>query len=889
MDYHARTKQEVKPLANSSWHSRTKEEIIRELQTSNAGLSQKEAGSRLQKYGQNIIKKTHKLRPIKILLEQFKSFLIYILIIAIIVSFLIGNLIDGFVILVIVVINSSLGFFQQYRAEKAIIGLRKLLVPISKVIRDNRYVEIPSTEIVPGDVLVFNAGDKINADCRIIESENLQTNEAVLTGESLPINKSDKKLIAETILPERFNMLYTGTEIVKGNAKAVVIATAMETEFGKIASQLQEIGVQKTPMQKRLDFFSKQLGLIILGLVLIIMFLGVFNHFDKFEMFMTSVALAVSSIPEGLPALLVISFAISTMAMSKKNVIIRKLPAVESLGSVTVICSDKTGTITEEEMNVQDIYVNGKNYIKKAKSIYLDSKKVDINKNKELSQIIKTSLLCNNARYEALESGEYSIIGDPTEKALLKLSLDMKISKKRLTELEPRLEEVEFDPERKMMSILREGERNNILYSKGAPEKIILKCTSELINGQIKSLGEARKKELLRESAKMEGEALRVLGFAYKNFSKESKAEEKGLIFLGFMGMIDPPRPEVKDAVWQAQNAGIRIKMITGDSVLTASAIAKQIGIIGEVITGKEIDEMSERDLAKQIDKIAIFARTTPQQKLKITKVLQERGETVAITGDGINDVLALKSADIGIAMGKRGTDVARDTADIILTDDNFASIIYGVREGRKTYDNIKKFTKYIFAVNFSEIILIAATLIMRMPLPLIPLQILWMNLITDSFPALTLSLEKEENVMVSKPRQGKSLLGGIWPYIVFGGLINFLACFIVYLIGINNGITIEATRSMVLTTGILFEVFFVYTCRSRKPLTEIGIFSNRWLNFAIILSIILQIVLLYTPLSIVFGLTSLSISQWLLVLPFAISGLVLFEITKYIKHRKLS
>ena len=870
------------------YHARTKEEIIKELQTSNAGLTQQEAEKRLQKYGQNIIKKTHVLRPIKILLEQFKSFLIYILIIAIIISFLIGNLTDGFVILAIVIINSSIGFFQQYKAEKAIIGLRKLLVPISKVIRDNRYVEIPSTEIVPGDVLVFNAGDKINADCRIIEYKNLQTNEAILTGESLPINKSSEKLPVERILPERFNMLYTGTEVVKGNAKAVVVATAMETEFGKIASQLQAIEIQKTPMQKRLDIFSKQLGFIILGLVLLIMLLGFLKQFDKFGMFMTSVALAVSSIPEGLPAVLAISFAISSMAMSKRNVIIRKLPAVESLGSVTVICSDKTGTITEEEMNVQEIYCDGKSYVKKAKSIFLDGKKIEINKNKELSQIIKTSILCNNARYEPLESGEYSIIGDPTEKALVKLALDMKISKKKLTELEPRLEEVEFDPERKMMSILRESERNNILYSKGAPEKTIFKCTSELINGRIKPIDNKRKMQLIQESARMEDEALRVLGFAYKNFSKKSKPEEKGLIFLGFMGMIDPPRPEVKDAVWQAQNAGIKIKIITGDSVLTASAIAKQIGITGKVITGEQLDKISERDLAREIEKISIFARTTPQQKLKITKVLQSRGETVAITGDGINDVLALKSADIGIAMGKRGTDVARDTADIVLIDDNFASIVSGVKEGRKTYDNIKKFTKYIFAVNFSEIILITTTVLMGMPLPLIPLQILWMNLVTDSFPALTLSFEKEENVMTSKPRYEKSLLGGIWQYVVFGGLINFLACFIIYLIGMNQGLVIETIRTMVLTTGILFEIFFVYACRSKKPLTEIGIFSNKWLNYAIILSLAMQLLLVYTPLSTIFGVAPLTFNQWILILPFAISGLILFEITKYIKHKRL-
>ena len=872
----------------NNFYSKTKEEVIKELDSSRAGLTNKEAKKRLEKYGKNIIKKTHKLRPLKILLEQFKSFLIYILIIAIIISFLIGNMVDGFVILVIVIINASIGFFQQYKAEKTIIGLRKLLVPVSKVIRNNRYVEIPSTEIVPGDVLVLNAGDKINADCRILESKNLQANEAVLTGESLPINKEDKKLPKGTILPERLNMLYTGTGVVRGNTKAIVVATAMNTEFGKIATQVQAIKIQKTPMQKRLDVFSKQLGFIILGLVLLIMILGFLEHFDKLEMFMTSVALAVSSIPEGLPALLAISFAISTMAMSKKNVIIRKLPAVESLGSVTVICSDKTGTITQEEMNVQEIYINGKTYMEKEKDMYLDNKKIKIENNKELLKIIKTGILCNNARYEKIEEGEYSFIGDPTEKALVKLSLNVGLNKKQLTEKEPRLEEVEFDPERKMMSILRQGDRNNILYSKGAPNQILLKSTSELINGEIKPLNEKRKNQLLKESAQMEDKALRVLGFAYKNFSKKAKAEEKGLIFLGFMGMIDPPRPEVKDAVRQAKNAGIKIKIITGDSVLTASAIAKQIGIKGEVLTGKEVDMMSERDLARKIEKISIFARTTPQQKLKITKVLQSRGETVAITGDGVNDVLAIKSADIGIAMGKRGTDVARDTADIVLTDDNFASIIYGVEEGRKTYDNIKKFTKYIFAVNFSEIILIASTLLMGLPLPLIPLQILWMNLVTDSFPALTLSLEKQEHVMKTKPRQEKSLLEGIWPYIIFGGLINFLACFTVYIINFNNGTPIEAVRSMVLTTGILFEVFFVYTCRSKKPLTEIGIFSNKWLNFAIIFSLIMQLVLIYTPLAGLFEVAPLNFSQWLFLIPFAISGLVIFEIAKYIKHKKL-
>jgi len=384
----------------------------------------------------------------------------------------------------------------------------------------------------------------------------------------------------------------------------------------------------------------------------------------------------------------------------------------------------------------------------------------------------------------------------------------------------------------------------------------------------------------------MEERALRVLGFAYRNFSEKSKVEEKGLVFLGLMGMIDPPRKEVKDAIQLTRSAGIKVKIITGDSALTAKAIAMQIGIKGEIITGVELEKISEGELGKVIDRISIFARTNPQQKLKIVKVLQENGEIVAVTGDGINDVLALKSADIGVAMGQRGTEVARDVSDVVLIDDNFASIVGGVKEGRKTYDNIKKFTKYLLAVNFSEILLIMTVLFMKMPLPLIPLQILWINLITDSFPALTMVFEKEENVMKTKPRKEKSLLSGVWKFILIGGLLNFIMCFVVYLIGINNGLAIEQTRTMVLTTGILFELFFIYTCRSKKPLLKIGIFSNKWLNYAIIFALAAQFILLYTPLATAFGVVPLTIQNWLFILPFAVSGLIIFEIGKYFKKR---
>lgn len=872
-------------------HSKPLKEIFSELQTSEKGLTQEEAKQRLEKYGENKIKRTHKLRPLKILILQFHSFLIFILMVAAGISFFINHIIDGIAISAIILLNAGIGFTQQYRAEKSIASLRKLIISKSKVIRENRLIEILSTEIVPGDILILNAGDKINADCRIIEAEDIQTNEAILTGESTPVNKKEKKLPENTILAERENMLFTGTQLVRGNTKALVISTGMNTEFGKIAENLQEIETQKTPMQKRLDKFSKQIGIITLLFVASIALLGFLKQFELVEMFLTAVALAVSAIPEGLPAVLTISFAISAMLMSKNNVITRRLPAVESLGSVTIICSDKTGTITKEKMNIQKIFANNNFYTKKNENIFLKNKKIDIKKNKELYGLVKTSVLCNNARYEIIDN-EYNIIGDPTEEALLRTAIDLGIDKKLMIEKEPSVKKFEFSSQRKIMSIVRNNGRNNIMYSKGAIETILDNSKFELINGNIKNLTLKRKQELINYSKKMEKDALRVLAFAYKNFNKNEKPEEKGLIFLGLSGMIDPPRKEVKEAVKQCFDAGIKIKIITGDSEVTAVAIAKQIGIEGQTITGAELEKMSDEELAKHINNITIFARTDPSQKLRITKILQEQNEVVAITGDGINDALALKAADVGIAMGKRGTDVARDVSDIILIDDNFASIVEGVKQGRKTYDNIKKYTKYFLAVNFSEIFLILTALILGVTygtdkwfLPLLPLQILWLNLITDSLPALSLAAEKEENVMQTQPRKETSILDGIWKFVIVAGIITFLAEIITYFIGIYNNLPPEELRTIILTTAVLFELFFVYTCRSKKFLGK-NIFSNKWLNYSIIFSIVLHLILLYTPLATAFKVIPLGIMDWLIILPFAISGLIIFEGMKLVRER---
>ncbi len=868
------------------YHAKKIESIFDEFETSKKGLNESEAKKRLEKYGKNKIDRKKKFQWLKTLLNQFNSFLIYILIIASAVMFYLGNLLDAIVIFIIVLLNGGIGFFQQYKAEKAIENLKKLVVQKTRVIREGKKIEISSEEVVPGDIVYLEQGDKINADCRIIDEKNAQANEAVLTGESFPVSKTSKILGEKIDLAKRENMLYTGTQLVRGEATAVVVSTGMSSVFGNIAGTLEGIKVQKTPMQKRLDKFSKQLGLGILGLLVIVTVVGMLYEFDMVEMFLTSVALAISAIPEGLPAVLAIAFSISSVMMSKKKVVIRRLPAVESLGSVTTICTDKTGTLTEEKMNVEEIYANGNLFKKKDKKILLNNKKINLKNKKEISKLIRTSILCNDVSYEK-EGKEYKLLGDPTEQALVRCALDLNINKKQLEEENPEIEKFRFDSERKMMSVLRDNGRNNTLYSKGALEKILEVSKFEYTGSEIKKLSEKRKKEILKSSKEMEKKALRVLGFAYKNFNKKEKAEEKGMIFLGFSGMIDPPRKEVKGAIKKCKDAGIEVKIITGDSLITASAIAKKIGVEGNAISSQDLNEMDDEELSKKIDNLSIFARVTPQQKLRITKILQEKNETVAITGDGVNDVLALKSADIGIAMGVRGTDVARDVADIVLTNDNFASIVEGVNQGRKTYDNIKKFTKYLLAVNFSGILLITATIFMKMPLPLLPLQILWINLITDSFPALTLVFEKPENVMKSKPRREKSLFKGIWKFLIVAGSLKFLVLLLVYLINMGNNVPIEKVRTMVLMTVIFFELTFVYVCRSNKSLMKIGMFSNKWLNLAVIFGLVLQFILMYTPLSKAFDVVNLSLSEWAFVLPFAVSGFVIFEAGKLILEKR--
>jgi Ca2+-transporting ATPase len=855
-----------------NWHFLNKKEVLSELNSTESGLSQKEASLRLAKYGKNELKQIDKINPFLIFLQQFKSVFVLILLAAALFSLFIQHYIDFAVISAIVVINSAIGFLQQYKAEKTIAELREMLVPKVKVLRENKLEEISADELVPGDIVMISEGDKVMADCRLLFTTDLQTNEAVLTGESFPQTKSTKKLSLEIELADRENMLYMGTLVARGNAKAIVVETGMRTEFGKIAGLVQKIKIKKTPLEEKLDSFSKRIALIILILAAIITVVGFLRGEDPYHMTLTGIALAVSVIPEGIPAVIAITLALAIQRMHKHNALIRKLPAAETLGRVTVIATDKTGTLTEEKMTVIDAFCNNKNY------------KIEKANKKALGLLLKIGIMCNNARIEEANK-KIRVIGDPTEKALVLAAHELGILKKEETEKEERVIEYSFSSKRKMMSIVRRRNNQLISYVKGAPDTVLKYCTKELINGQIKPLNEIRKKELHSIYEKMASRALRVLAFAYKPLAKiNQETAENNLIFVGFQGMLDPPRKEVKKAIEECETAGIQVKMLTGDSLLTAEAIAKLIGLEQKSIEGHELEKFSGEDFNIAVKEKTIFARITPELKLKIIKSLKEQGEIVAVTGDGVNDILALKEAHIGVSMGIRGTDVARDVSDIILLDDNFSSIVQAVREGRRVYDNMKKSIKFHLGANVGELFIVLFALILSLPLPLLPLAILWINLVTDSLPSLALSVEKEEeDIMQRKPlHKEETILSNIWQFILVAGLFCFITGFIMF--SIFYKLDLEKARTMALTTVVFYELFIGFTCRSDKSLLKIGIFSNKFLLYSVLLAILLQLAAVYTPLATVFGFEPLAFWELLLVIAASSLGFVFFEITKVIK-----
>ncbi len=845
------------------------EEVLKELGSSQEGLSQQEATNRLSRYGSNELKKTKKISVVKLILEQFIDPLVIILLAAVVVSFIISAGKDAIAILAIVVLNAAIGFSQEYKAEREIELLKKLSPQKTIVIRNGKKEEINAKNLVVGDIIIISAGDKIPADSRLIEVNNLKIDESSLTGESTTVEKIISVLGKESQVADQKNMVFSGTIAKEGTAIAIVVATGMQTEIGKIAHLVQETEEAETPLQKNIKKLGKTLAIIILSLAFVIFIAGILAKIPAYDIFLTSVSLAISAIPEGLPVIMTLALALSVQVMYKKKALIRKLKAVETLGSVTVIASDKTGTLTKNEMTVTELFVNdsiiqvtGKGYETTGKFL-CNGKQVNPDSFKTLLEIGSS---CNDAQLPKL--------GDPTELALLVSAAKAKISPKK------RIAEAPFDPVEKYMTTTHVINNGKIVYIKGATEKLLSISDSILINNSIKKIAKEDKEKILEQNKQMASRALRVLAMAYK---KDGKT-----VFVGLQGMIDPPRKEVGNAIDLCKKAGIKVYMITGDHINTAIAIASQLNIPTSAIEGKELDNMSDADLQKLVKEKFVFARSSPEHKSKILNALQNNKEIVAMTGDGVNDAPALKKANIGIAMNLKGTDIAKESSDMILMDDNFSSIVNAIREGRVVYDNIKKFLKYLLSVNFSELFVVLAALFLKLPIPFLPLQILWINLATDALPALALSKEKGNKAIMSRPPRNpkEHILKGMHLYIIIGGLLAFTAMFSLFLLEYLTSHNLEKARTIAVTTSVIFQMFFVFSCKSENSLFEDSLLSNKYLIGAVLLTIVLQILIIYTPMNTVFQFTPLSIKDWILIMLAGSIGFIFFEVKKLIKKR---
>jgi P-type Ca2+ transporter type 2C len=862
------------------WHTMQVSEVLRNLETSEKGIESEEADLRLKEYGPNKISSEKRRTILMIFLEQFKSFLVGLLLFAMLLSFFLGMYLDAAAIGLIVLMNSFLGFYQEHKAEKAIEELKKLIVSKTTVMRDGEHAEISTDRLVPGDIVLLEEGSRVPADMRLIEVINLKVDESMLTGESEPIVK-DTDALKDVELPERKNMVFTGTLVSYGRGRAVVTSTGMTTEMGKIAGMVEQ-EEEETPLQAKLQNFSRTLGVFVIIVAVAVFLIGLATSEDLFTMFLTSMSLAIAAVPEGLPAVITLTLAVGTQKMLKKNSAIKRLSAVETLGSVTVICADKTGTMTTNEMTVRKIWfpnrtidVTGVGF-EPSGEFLLKGKRIAIDKQLEL--LLRIADDCNDSVLK--KEGEWRIIGDPTEGALKVLA-----RKANLKVEDNRCKEIPFSSERKIMTTIHDCGKGDIAYSKGAPEKILKNC-------KVRNEG-----EIMNAVHKFASEGLRVLAFSYKDLGKKYKMEsvERDMKFVGLVAMIDPPRKETKEAIRLCRQAGIRVKMITGDHKLTAQSIAEEIGLRGKCLTGEELNVISDEDLDRVVDDVTVFARVSPQDKMRIVESLRRKGNIIAMTGDGVNDAPALKRSDIGIAIGMKGTDVAREAADMILLDDNFSTIVHAIREGRRIYDNIKKFVRFLLSANFGEVFIVAGAMAFGilsgypLPIPFLPLQILWINLITDGVPALSLGFEPaERDIMKKKPRNPKeSILHSSLLFILFTGFLMFIVtlCIFVWELysGLSSGLPMsvveQKARTMAFTTVIFFQMLFVLNCRfEKKSVFSESVFSNKRLIASILFSLALQVLVVYLPMAqAALGTVSLDAIDWLKVLAFSSLGLFVF------------
>ncbi|WP_052465225.1 calcium-transporting P-type ATPase, PMR1-type [Thermotoga profunda] len=866
------------------------EDVCKDMQVDPGnGLTNQEAKKRLEKYGPNEIAQKKRRTIWQMFFSQFTDFLIIILLVAAVVSIIVGEGIDAVLIIIIVLLNATLSTIQESKAEKSLQLLKKMAAPMAKVIRDGVVQTISSREIVPGDVVLLETGNYVPADGRLIEAVNLSVSEAALTGESQPVDKTTDVIDKDKLpIGDRLNMVYSGTIVAKGRGKAIVTSTGNETELGKIAKMLSEMEEEETPLQKNLEKLGKQIGVIILAICAIVFIVGIFEGNPLLEMFLTSVSLAVAAVPEGLPAVVTIVLALGMYNMVKRNAVIRRLQAVEALGSVNVICSDKTGTLTKNEMTVVKYYLHP--------SIFFEHEQAKQNKSKSLQLLLTGATLCNDS-FITMKDGNRITSGDPTEIALAVAAFDLGIEKATLEEKMPRIHEIPFDSDRKMMTTIHKDQDKTLSFTKGAPDVVIRNCDRYMTeDGQIKKLTDHDKELILQHNTQMAQEGLRVLAVAFKELQNNDFSNlENDMIFLGLMGMIDPPRPEVKQALEKCQTAGIRVIMITGDHKVTAQTIAKELNILDSndmVLTGSDLIEMDVDQLVQVVEKVKVYARVSPNDKLKIVEALKKIGRVVAMTGDGVNDAPALKKSDIGVAMGITGTDVSKDASDMVLTDDNFASIVAAVEEGRKIFDNIRKVVYYLLSCNISEVATIFISILLRLPLPLIPVQILWMNLVTDGLPALALGVEPAEpDIMRRPPRDPKEgiMSKDVLTSIFIGGILLSILTLFVYGWALMEHDQIELLRTMVFFTLCTGQLMHAFNSKSlRFSLFKVGIKNNPKLIMANLASFGLLLAVIYVPgLQNVFGTTNLTGKQLIVSIFAASMTIPLYELVKVIRYRK--
>lgn len=891
-------------MSEKIWYQMSAEETLQKLNTHpDKGLPAKEAARRLDEQGPNELSEGKTISPVTLFLNQFKDFMVLVLMGATLISGLLGEFLDAITIIAIILMNGILGFIQEFRAERSLRALKELSAPHAKVVRDGVIIQIPAKELVPGDVIALEAGDRVPADIRWLTTNNIHVEESALTGESVPVIKHTSQLDSGDVpLGDQRNLGFMGTLITLGTARAVVVRSGMDTEMGKIAGLIESTEEMETPLQHRLEQLGKILIIVALGLTVMVVAAGILHGQPAYAMFLAGVSLAVAAIPEGLPAIVTIALALGVQRMIKRNAIVRKLPSVETLGCASVICSDKTGTLTQNKMTVTHLWmggdlmeVTGEGYEPRGE-IKQSGKTADVRRDQTLRRLLQVAALCNNAELVQEENlnkgkkgkekteGAWIVKGDPTEGALVVLSSKAGLSPASLNGLYRRVAEFPFDSDRKRMSVLLEHQGGRMVFAKGAPDVLLDQCSYVLWEDKVIPFTGTLKQKVMAANEGMAKSALRVLGFAYREVKGAERCEsaeqaETNLIFVGLTGMIDPPRKEVRDAIVKCKKAGIKTIMITGDHQTTAEAIARQLGMLptgGLAINGSQLAAMSDEQLDDRIEDIYVYARVSPEHKLRIVKALQKRGHVVAMTGDGVNDAPAIKAADIGISMGINGTDVSKEASALILSDDNFATIVAAIEEGRGIYENIRKFIRYLLASNVGEILTMFLAMMLGMPLPLIPIQILWVNLVTDGLPAMALGVDQpEKDLMQHKPRQAKEnifarRLG--WKIISRGIVIGVctLAAFWITLQSGPDGdaATLVHAQTVAFATLVLAQLIHVFDCRSSRSIFHRNPFQNKYLVFAVLSSLVLMLAVMYIdPLQPIFKTVDLGVKDWILAL----------------------